>query len=112
MVGNRRLSRAISDVAWSAFITTLMHKAESAGATVVPVHPQGTSRECSGCGNPVPKKLSVRWHNCPHGGLSLQRDVNAARNILASAFASPGSGERDVTVLKQGAVSQVAVCLS
>ena len=112
MLGNRRLSRAISDVAWSAFITTLIHKAESAGATVVQVPPQGTSQECSCCGQTVPKKLSERWHNCPHCGLSLQRDVNAARNILMRAFTSPGSGEWDVTVLKQGAVSQEAVCFS
>jgi putative transposase len=112
MLGNRRLSRAISDVAWSAFITTLTHKAESAGATVVQVPPQGTSQECSGCGQTVQKKLSERWHNCPHCGSSLQRDVNAARNILMRAFTSPGSGEWDVTVLKQGAVSQEAVCFS
>ena len=112
MLGNRRMSRAISDVAWSAFIATLTHKAESAGATVVQVAPQGTSQECSGCGQIVQKKLSERWHNCPHCGLSLQRDVNAARNILARAFASPGSGEWDLTVLKQGTVSQEAVCFS
>jgi putative transposase len=117
MLGNRRMSRAISDVAWSAFITTLTHKAESAGATMVQVSPQGTSQECSGCGQTVQKKLSERWYNCPHCGLSLQRDVNAARNILiramsTHAFASPGSGEWDVTVLKQGAVFQEAVCFS
>ena len=112
MLGNRRLSRAISDVAWSAFITTLTHKAESAGATVVQIPPQGTSQECSGCGQTVQKMLSERWHNCPHCGLSLQRDVNAARNILARAFASAGSAEWDVTVLNQGAVSQEAICFS
>jgi putative transposase len=112
MVRNRRLSRAISDVAWSAFIATLAHKAESAGAQVAKVPPQGTSQECSCCGKLVPKKLSERRHDCPFCGLSLQRDVNAARNILARAFALPGSGKWDVTVLKQGAVSQEAVCLA
>ena len=112
MLRNRRLSRAISDVAWSAFITTLTHKAESAGVSVVKVPPQGTSQECSCCGKHVPKKLSERWHDCPHCGLYLQRDVNAARNVLMRAFALPGSGKWDVTVLKQGTVSQEAVCYS
>jgi putative transposase len=110
MMRSRRLARAIGDVAWSAFITTLTHKAESAGAIVVQVPAQGTSQECSSCGQIVQKKLSERWHDCPHCGLSLHRDVNAARNILTRAFASAGSAEWDVTVLKQGAVSQEAAC--
>ena len=112
MLRNRRMSRAISDVAWSAFITTLTHKAESAGATVVQVPARGTSQECSRCGRVVQKILSERRHDCPYCGLSLHRDVNAAKNILARAFTLPGSGKWDVTVLKQGAVSQEAVCFS
>jgi len=42
---------------------------------------------CSRCGRPVPKTLSDRWHTCPYEdcGLSLQRDHNAARNILNRA---------------------------
>jgi len=92
MVRNRRLSRAISDVAWGEFVTTLKHKAESAGALVVEVNPAGTSQECSGCGETVPKKLSERWHRCPYCGLVLHRDVNAARNILQRAFTAPGAG--------------------
>ncbi|NEP24921.1 zinc ribbon domain-containing protein, partial [Moorena sp. SIO3I6] len=36
---------------------------------------------CSNCGNKVPKKLHVRWHDCPHCGCSLDRDHNAAINI-------------------------------
>jgi putative transposase len=98
MLRNRRLSKAISDVAWSAFITTLTHKAESAGATVVQVAPRDTSQDCS-CGHTFPKKLSERWHDCRHCGLSLHRNVNAARNILARAFTSPGSGGWDLTGL-------------
>ena len=112
MLGNRRLARAISDAAWSAFITTLTHKAERAGAAVVQVSSQNTSQECSGCGQIVQKKLSERWHSCPSCGLYLHRDVNAARNILSRAFALPGSGKWDRTVLNQGTVSQEAVCFS
>ena len=48
----------------------------------VKVAPQQTSQVCSGCGVLVPKDLSVRWHSCPTCGTELDRDENAARNIL------------------------------
>ena len=111
MVRNRRLSRAISDVAWGSFIATLKHKAESAGARVIEVNPAGTSQLCSGCGALVPKKLSAHRHRCPHCGLVLHRDVNAARNILRRALTSPGAGEWGVTGSLES-VPQEAVCFS
>jgi putative transposase len=46
------------------------------------VSPRGTSQTCSGCGAYVGKDLSVRVHRCPGCGLTIDRDVNAARNIL------------------------------
>ncbi|MGB5435855.1 MAG: transposase [Maribacter sp.] len=48
-----------------------------------PVSPWYTSQMCSGCGTIVAKSLSVRVHRCDSCGLELDRDVNAARNILA-----------------------------
>jgi putative transposase len=92
MLKNRRLARAIGDVGWNAFITTLRSKAERAGGEVIEVNAWGTSQECSGCGQTVRKSLSIRTHDCPHCGLVLQRDVNAARNILARATSAPGTG--------------------
>ncbi|ABA56914.1 transposase [Nitrosococcus oceani ATCC 19707] len=83
MVRNRRLSRSISDAGWRQFLNILRAKAESAGSVWVEVPPQGTSQACSGCDTLVRKSLSVRQHHCPECGLRLQRDVNAARNILA-----------------------------
>ncbi|MDX2140320.1 MAG: zinc ribbon domain-containing protein, partial [Chloroflexota bacterium] len=47
-----------------------------------------TSQTCSGCGVIVEKDLSVRIHDCPHCGVQLDRDVNAARNILFLALKS------------------------
>jgi len=85
MLGSGRLSRAIADAGWGSFVGMLGWKAESAAATVIEVDPRGTSQGCSGCGETVPKALSVRVHRCPHCGLVLDRDVNAARNILARA---------------------------
>ncbi len=86
MVRNHRLARAISDAAWGGFVDILTYKAASAGSEVVVVNARGTSQECSGCGVAVPKPLSVRQHVCPSCGLTLHRDENAARNILARAL--------------------------
>lgn len=85
MLRNGRLARAIADAAWGGFASILRGKAEKAGSRVVEVDPKGTSQQCSQCGQQVRKDLSVRWHDCPHCGLSLDRDHNAALNILALA---------------------------
>jgi putative transposase len=77
--------RQIVDVGWGGFLSTLRSQAESAGVAFVEVEPRGTSQTCSGCGAIVLKDLSVRTHRCPECGLVLDRDVNAARNILARA---------------------------
>lgn len=88
MLKNDRLSRAISDAAWGGFLLTLRSKAESAGVAFVEVDARGTSQQCSACGAEVRKGLSVRRHDCPHCGLSLDRDENAARNVLARGLAA------------------------
>ena len=56
--------------------------AECAGAHLVEVNPCNTTQACSGCGVIVPKTLADRVHQCPECGLVLDRDHNAARNIL------------------------------
>ena len=87
MLRSGRLSRAIADAGWSGFLLTLRAKAESAGVRYVEVDPKGTSQECSRCGREVRKALSVRRHDCPNCGLSLDRDHNASLNILARGLA-------------------------
>ena len=82
LVKNHHLAKSIMDASWNIFILILTAKAEEAGRKVVKVNPQYTSQECSSCGNIVNKDLSIRIHKCPHCGLSLDRDVNAAINIL------------------------------
>lgn len=82
MVKNHHLAKSISDASWSRFIEYTTYKAVSAGKKVILVNPRNTSQICSNCGKPVPKGLSVRVHKCPHCGLVLDRDVNAAINIL------------------------------
>jgi putative transposase len=76
------LAKDINDQGWAEFLWLLGCKAEDAGTQVVRVPPGGSSQGCSGCGISVPKTLSERTHRCPNCGLVVDRDVNAARNIL------------------------------
>lgn len=93
MLGNHCLAKSISDASWSMFRTVLTQKAESAGrdangATlrqVIAVNPAYTNQDCHTCGYRAKKKLSDRWHFCPKCSASLDRDTNAAINILALA---------------------------
>jgi putative transposase len=94
MVRNHNFARSISDASWSKFISMLSYKAEKAGKKLVRVNPKNTSQRCSGCDELVPKSLSVRTHSCPHCGLVIDRDWNAAKNILRKAVV--GLGERNV----------------
>lgn len=89
------LAKSILDAAWGILIWQLTYKAESAGRWVVPVNPRGTSQICSRCGAKVPKKLSNREHTCPCG-LRLDRDHNAAVNILALGRSAAGLSFRRV----------------
>lgn len=85
MVKNSRLSKSIHDASWSNLIQITKYKAEEAGKFVELVNPCNTSQLCSNCGLKVEKSLAVRVHNCPHCGLVLDRDHNAAINILNRA---------------------------
>jgi putative transposase len=82
MVRNRHLSKSISDASWAQFRTILSFKAVCAGRRVVAIPPAYTSQDCSSYEERVYKALSVRTHICPRCGLVLDRDKNAALNIL------------------------------
>ncbi len=83
MVKNHRLAKSIQDAGWNLFFSILASKAVEAGRQVVKVPPAYTSQVCSNCGEIVKKSLAVRVHRCHACGLVVDRDVNAARNILA-----------------------------
>jgi putative transposase len=76
------VAKDVRDQAWGTFLAILEYKAEEAGARLVRVPSGGTSQTCSGCDALVPKRLSERTHSCTGCGLAIDRDVNAARNIL------------------------------
>ncbi|NER51956.1 MAG: transposase, partial [Symploca sp. SIO1A3] len=84
-----KLAKSVLDAGWSNFLSILTNKAEKAGLLVIPVSAHNTTQECSSCGEKVPKKLHIRWHNCPHCGCSLDRDHNAAIIIKNRAVGHP-----------------------
>ncbi|MFD3703465.1 RNA-guided endonuclease InsQ/TnpB family protein [Nocardia sp. NPDC058658] len=94
MIRNHSLARAISDASWSTFRSMLEYKAGWYGREVVAVdrwYP--SSRLCSSCGvlrNKIP--LAVREWVCVCG-VRHDRDVNAAKNILAAGLAVTVCGD-------------------
>ncbi|MFJ9029109.1 RNA-guided endonuclease InsQ/TnpB family protein [Streptomyces sp. NPDC102274] len=97
MVKNRSLARAISDAAWSEFRSMLEYKAAWYGREVIAVDRWfPSSKLCSACGTLADKMpLSVRTWTCACG-TTHDRDVNAAKNLLAAgrAVAACGAGVR------------------
>ena len=89
MLRNRCLSRGISEQNWGAFVSMLAYKAEEAGGWVRKVPARNTSQRCSSCGTVPAEKvtLDVRTYECAACGHTADRDVNAARNILAVGLA-------------------------
>jgi putative transposase len=85
MVRNHHLSKSILDAGWGYLKTHLVSKAVEAGREVILVDPAYTSKTCCSCGSLFPElSLADRWVNCACG-LSVDRDVNAALNILTRA---------------------------
>ena len=85
------LAKSVNDAAWAKFRFTLTYKAEGAGRRVIAVDPRNTSQACSCCGVIMKKTLAQRVHSCDKCGLVLDRDHNAALNILHRAVVCPGA---------------------
>jgi len=77
--------RNFLDCSWAKFARMLECKAESAGAQLIRVNPRNTSKKCSKCGNLHQMPLNKRTYVC-ECGLTINRDVNAAKNILAQGL--------------------------
>ena len=100
MVENKHLSKSISDASWAKFFEWAGNIAERDGFHFHQVDPKNTSQTCSRCGEKSSKKLSlaIRTFDCSFCGNSIDRDHNAAINILFRA-ARAHRGERWVTNL-------------
>jgi putative transposase len=84
------LAKSIYDVAWGKFLTILEAVAVRCGVHFVKVSPHNTTVNCSRCGTKVPKTLAVRLHECTKCNLEMDRDENAAINILHKALNAVG----------------------
>jgi putative transposase len=89
LVKNHCLAKSINDAGWYQFRKWLEHFGVKFGKITVAVNPAYTSQECSSCGNLVKKALSTRTHAC-QCGFVLDRDWNAAINILSLALSTTG----------------------
>ncbi|GLV54531.1 transposase [Dictyobacter sp. S3.2.2.5] len=98
MVRNRHLAKSINDAAWGRFLAWVNTYGAIHAIAVIKVVPKFTSQDCSGCGTRVKKSLSVRTHVCPSCSLILDRDHNAARNIVDKALSTVGHTGTDVPV--------------
>jgi putative transposase len=86
MVRNHHLAKSIHDAGWGTLICWVKAYGQMHNVPVIAVAPHFTSQECSECGAMVKKSLSVRTHICTSCGVVLDRDHNAAINILAKAL--------------------------
>src|SRR5436309_12182434 len=91
MTHNHCLAKSIADASWSGFFDKLFSKAEEAGRRALKVNPAYTSQDCSRCHHRQVMPLSERTYHCPCCLLSIGRDLNAAKNILAVGLHSIGS---------------------
>jgi putative transposase len=105
-------SQSILDAASGSFMTIVEAVAVKRGVYLAKVNPNNTSQDCSRCGVKVRKDLSLRWHSCRDCYTELERDINAAINILKRVIAdlttvglivSACGGDSDSPLLKQEA---------
>ena len=95
LVKNKHLSKSISDAGWGRFLRWVKYYGMLHGIPVLAVAPHFTSQDCSACGTRVKKSLSVRTHICTGCGVVLDRDQNAAVNILSKALSTVGQTGTD-----------------
>ena len=89
LLKNHCLAQSINDAGWYQFRKWLEYFGKKFGKVTVAVNPAYTSQSCSSCGTTVKKSLSTRTHVCKCGCV-LDRDHNAAINILNSALSTMG----------------------
>src|SRR5213080_2560525 len=107
LVKNHHLAKSIHDAGWGTFLSWVKAYGLMHNVPIIAVAPQFTSQACSGCGAMVKKSLSVRTHICTSCGVVVDRDHNAALNILAKALACT-LGHRETSGSPENASGQTA----
>jgi putative transposase len=90
-------SRSRASAAWGTFKRLLKYKCEREGTHFVAIDPTDTTKECASCGVKTDKPLWVREHSCPACGFEMDRDANAAINILSRGLQDVGVGHFEGT---------------
>jgi putative transposase len=119
MVRNRKLARAISQQGWYQFVTFLKYKATMYGREIIQVNRfYPSSKTCSSCGivqSSLP--LHIREWTCDACGTTHDRDINAAKNLMALGTSVTAFGEdvrptcRQSSVKKESAIAVVQLVL-
>ncbi len=111
-MAGQQFGKQINDASWNNFANMIRCKAESAGCEAVFVEPRGTTRKCSKCGLEREMPLSQRTFACDGCGLILDRDVNAAINILNRATAGMVGSNASGNGIEMPSLKEEAPCES
>ncbi len=115
LVKNHCLAKSINDAGWYQFRQWVERFGQKMGKVTIAVPPHYTSQECSNCGIIVKKSLSTRTHKCACG-CELDRDFNAAINILKRGLSTVGHTgtwvKDDLNAWGEGTATQVGAILS
>lgn len=109
LIRNNSLAKNIGGVSWGIFQNLLSYKLEEKGKKLIFINSQNTSQLCSNCGELVKKSLKVRIHKCPFCDIILDRDLNAAKNILQRGLDSLQSSIDTTDGLAGSACGEVSV---
>ena len=109
LIKNSSLAKYIGGVSWGIFRNLLSYKLEEKGKKLIIVNSQNTSQLCSNCGELVKKSLKVRTHKCPFCDIILDRDLNAAKNILQRGLDKLQSSIDNTAGLAGSACGEVSV---
>jgi len=102
MLGGSLNARNMQDCSWSRFVRLLDYKSELYGCHIVKVNPRGTTKACNNCSIETEKPLWVREHSCPSCGFELDRDWNAALNLVQRGLEKLGVGDAELTLVETG----------
>jgi putative transposase len=106
MVKNHKLASAILDACWGELRRLTAYKAERRGGREILVEPSGSSQECCVCGTRRNMPLSERRYTCQECGLVLDRDVNAARNVLSRGLEEAHAEAEPLSITRIGKFSR------
>ncbi|VVB73740.1 putative transposase [uncultured archaeon] len=109
-MSKKRFGKQINDAGWNMFANMLRYKAEEAGCKVIFVDPKNTTQMCSCCHQMVEKDLLDRIHDCPSCGLVIDRDHNAAINILNRGLRQIGQELPEFKPLREGTDTDKKLC--